>query len=156
VPVAELDAALADAELVLADSSVVIAFWTAADRTHQLARHLFGRIERHDDRLLGLVSAITASEIMVHPLRAGPEPAATMQLFLTAFPNLGIAPVDLAVALRAAAVRAQTGLKTPDALIVATALEHRVDAVATNDEAWATRLRSAFPSIRWICLGALA
>jgi predicted nucleic acid-binding protein len=41
-------------------------------------------------------------------------------------------PVDRAVAERAGRIRRETGVKTPDALIAATAIEHRLGLVTRN------------------------
>jgi predicted nucleic acid-binding protein len=54
------------------------------------------------------------------------------------------------VATTAAIVRAQSNLKTPDALIVASALVRRAQAVVTNDASWANRLAAIYPAIRWV------
>ncbi len=52
-----------------------------------------------------------------------------VRLLLTPFPEL---PVDRAVAERAGRLRRETGVHTPDALIAATALEHRLTLVTRN------------------------
>ena len=53
---------------------------------------------------------------------------------LTSFPNLKMRPVDEEVAEAAAEVRARSGLRTPDALQVATCLVEGASAFITNDE----------------------
>jgi hypothetical protein len=50
-------------------------------------------------------------------------------------------------------VRAQANLRTPDALIAATAIVHSLDAVVANDVKW-PRLRSLYPGIKWLYLDA--
>lgn len=52
-----------------------------------------------------------------------------VRLLLAPFPEL---PVDRAIAERAGRIRRETGVRTPDALIAATALEHRLTLVTRN------------------------
>ncbi|HXF35948.1 MAG TPA: PIN domain-containing protein [Actinomycetota bacterium] len=52
-----------------------------------------------------------------------------VRLLLAPFPEL---PVDRAVAERAGRLRRETGVRTPDALIAATALEYRLTLVTRN------------------------
>jgi len=70
------------------------------------------------------ISAVNYSELLVAPLREGKQEH--VKEMLTNF-SITTAPVDMAMAERAAAVRAQTNLRLPDAYAVATVidLEHR-------------------------------
>ena len=63
--------------------------------------------------------------------------------FLRSFPNLRLVPVDANCAFEAARVRVVTGLPAPDALIVASGLLNRVQAILTNDRAWKSRMHTA-------------
>ena len=149
---ATLDREIGPSQRVLVESTTIIALHTTADHTHPLARHLFGRIEDAADPLTGYYSAVSATEVLVRPIRAGAAAHAYMHTFLTSFPNLHCLPTDFDVALQAATIRASTGLKTPDAIIVASALLAGCEAVVTNDDAWAKRLAPLFPAFRWIYL----
>lgn len=149
---ATLDAALAGVEVVAVDTSVWLAFVTTVDATHHLARHLFRRVASDDDPLRAEASMVTATETLVRPARAGTADLARIRAYLTGFPHLTLVPIGLEIAAAAAVVRARSGLKTPDALVVATALVNHADAVASNDDAWAKRLGAAYPAIRWIGL----
>jgi predicted nucleic acid-binding protein len=60
--------------------------------------------------------------------------------------------MDLNVAQQAAALRASTNLKLPDAVVVASGLLAGCEAVVTGDEAWGKRLAHLFPAFRWIYL----
>ena len=62
-----------------------------------------------------------------------------MEIFLRQAPNLAVRSVDRVIARRAAHVRAQTRLSPMDAIIVATALEERCDAIIGNDSIIASR-----------------
>ncbi len=80
-----------------------------------------------------VASMMTLLEVLVHPLKTGNHALATQynDILLSA-PNVLVVSVTVEVAQEAAQVRAETGLKTPDAIIVATAQLH--DAVLlTND-----------------------
>ena len=59
--------------------------------------------------------------------------------------------MDYQIAREAARVRAATGMRTPDALILATAVVTSVDIVVTNDAASAAQARVAAPGL-WFCL----
>lgn len=58
--------------------------------------------------------------------------------------------MDLDVALQAANLRAIKGLKTADAVIIASGLLAGCEAVVANDRTWTRRLESLFREIRWI------
>ena len=150
--IADLDAALGDSERVLLDSSALIAFHSEREPAHPLARHLLGRIERQDQPLQGYYSVVTAAELLIRPLRAGSAPFTFMHTFLLTFPNLTALPVDLHVAVEAATLRAATGLRLPDALVVASSLLAGCEAIVSNDAQWLRRLAPLFREFRWICL----
>ena len=83
------------------------------------------------------MSAISVTEALVRPFRAGSSSAVgTVEAFLSSFPNLTIAPVSFDIAREAARIRAATALRTPDALILATAVVRSADVVVANDRAW--------------------
>ena len=85
----------------------------------------------------GVVSELSLLELLVMPLRKEqPDVADEYEILLTNFPNLTLAPLTRGVILTAAALRARHGLKTPDALIIATALEQKATLLVTNDRAW--------------------
>ena len=149
---ATLDAALGASQRVLVDSSTIIAFHTAADRTHVLAKHLFGRIEDVGDPLAGFYSVVSAAEVLVRPIRSGPTAHAYMHTFLTSFPNLHPLPMDFDVALQTANLRAVHNLKTPDAIIVACGMLAGCEAIVTGDEAWGKGLQPLFSKFRWVYL----
>ncbi|MBV9013487.1 MAG: PIN domain-containing protein [Pseudonocardiales bacterium] len=81
-----------------------------------------------------VISTVTATELLTGPLRAGNREAeAAVRLFMGLLCT--VLPVDLAVAERAAALRAEHGLRTPDALVCATALCSAA-VVVGNDLQW--------------------
>lgn len=81
-----------------------------------------------------VISAVTVTELLTGPLRTGNREAeAAVRLFMGLLCT--VLPVDRAVAERAAALRAEYGLRTPHALICATALCSAA-VVVGNDLRW--------------------
>ncbi len=150
-----LDDELRGVERVLLDTSTMLAFHSRHEVAHPLAKALFGRIENSEDSLQGYYSVVSATELLIRPLRAAPADAGYMHAFLRSFPNLHILPVDLDVASTAATLRAIKNVKTPDALIIASGLLAGCQAIVTNDETWKSRLAPLFREFRWIYLGSL-
>ena len=105
------------------DADVLIAYLGKDDANHSEAVARMRRALEPATRRL--VSVVNYSEILIGPLlRGGSREAATIDSMLD---DLGIdtVPVDRATAGRAAVVRAETGLKLPDAYALATALAAR-------------------------------
>lgn len=95
--------------------------------------HLFERIET--GRLHAIVSALALHEILsgVHKAGHGDEAVRYKNLLLS-FPNLTIVPFDAETATISGEIRARYGLRTPDAIHVATAIHGGAEAFVTNDE----------------------
>ena len=123
-----------DARLVL-DTSAVIAYLVGDEIASGAATWLFdGRIGQ--GRNPAILSAVTAAELLVGPFKRGRSAVATAEGFLQFFGEILIAPMDYAVARRCARIRADTGLAIPDAVVLATAMEHEAGIVVTNDRRW--------------------
>lgn len=147
------DAALGDTGSVLLDSSALIAFHSRLEATHPLAKHLLERVEEDSDPLRGYYSVISAVELLIRPIRTGVAEFTFMHTFLTSYPNLALLPVDLTVATQAATLRATTGMRLPDAIVVASGLLAGCEAIVTNDEEWKRKLTVACRDFRWVYLG---
>jgi predicted nucleic acid-binding protein len=79
-------------------------------------------------------TVVTLTEVLVVPKRAGRADLETAYRdLLLNNDNFALLSVDVAVAERAADLRARYSLKTPDAIQVATALENGCQAFLTND-----------------------
>ena len=103
--------------VVVFDSDVLIGFLSAHDTHHEKAvACVRDSLTPGTQRLL---CAVNYSEILIGPLRAGVQEKVEQMLV-----HLGIETivVDMALAQRAAAVRARTNLKLPDAYALATAI----------------------------------
>jgi hypothetical protein len=75
----------------------------------------------------------------VRPFAAGGAAVALVEGFPLHFPNLTIMGVDYEVARQAGRLVALGGLKTPRALVIATALSAGIPIVVANDARWAGR-----------------
>ncbi|GBF34048.1 hypothetical protein DCCM_3159 [Desulfocucumis palustris] len=96
------------------------------------ARELFQQIEL--GRLSALTSMLVVTELLTKPLRDRNKTLANMYLaFLSTFPNLQLKNISYSISLKAAKIRAKHGLKTPDAIFLATAIVERAEVFITND-----------------------
>ena len=94
---------------------------------------LFDKIE--SGRVRAVTSALTLHEILTGARKAGnPELASLYRNLLGSFPNLHFVAFDVTVADISSDLRARYGLRTPDAIQVATAIHQRAEAFVTNDE----------------------
>ena len=84
-----------------------------------------------------VVSELTLMELLVRPLKLEREEVADeYETLLTHFPNLSLVAIRREILLKAAFVRARYGLRTPDAVIVATGVLQGATRVITNDRHW--------------------
>jgi predicted nucleic acid-binding protein len=106
------------------DSDVLIGFLNAGDAHHADAVDIVRDALAPGTRRM--LSAVNYSEILIGPNKAGKEARERVEHMLVQF-AIEITIVDMALAKRAAAVRAETRLKLPDAFALATAIhaEHR-------------------------------
>jgi predicted nucleic acid-binding protein len=104
--------------------AVIDPFFEALDRGH----------------IQSVTSTLTLAETLVHPLRSG-DTALVSQYYaiLTGAQSVTMLPVSEAIAAKAAELRSSLGLRTPDAVQIATGITAGATAFLTNDE----RLASA-------------
>jgi predicted nucleic acid-binding protein len=87
-----------------------------------------------EGRNSGVTSVITLLELLVKPKREGKREVARDYLeLLSTYPTLTIVEVDIGLADLAADLRAKYGLRTPDALQLAAALQAGAGGFITND-----------------------
>lgn len=121
--------------LIALDTSLLIYHLEENPVYSSLTSHILGAIQ--EGRCHGVLSDITLLELLVLPLRLNQQDCADeYELLLTHFPNLALVPVSRNIILKAASIRALYGLKTPDALIIATALSCGATLLITNDHQW--------------------
>jgi predicted nucleic acid-binding protein len=106
--------------VVVFDADVLIAYLGRDDANHTQA------VERMRQALVPgtrrLLSAVNYTEVLIGPLQKRGIPGAeTVDAMLVSF-GIETITVDMALARRAAAVRARTRLKLPDAYALATAI----------------------------------
>ena len=95
-------------------------------------RPLFHDVDQGNIQVV--TSVVTVIEVLVHPLRNGDDALARQYYdILLSSPHVTTAQVTFGIAELAAQLRADHGIKTPDAIQLATALSHRADCLITND-----------------------
>jgi predicted nucleic acid-binding protein len=96
------------------------------------AQTLLGMVETGE--CTAATSELTLAECLVRPLQLRLEQAVqTYAQSLQTRAHLTLVPVRREILVEASRVRAERGLKLPDAIHVATALWHRSDTFVTND-----------------------
>lgn len=79
-------------------------------------------------------SELTLLEILVRPLQMELQDVADeYELLLSSFPNFSLEPISRDILLQAATLRARQGLRTPDAIVSATAMAAEATLLVTND-----------------------
>lgn len=121
--------------MIIADASWVISLRDSADDHHQKAVETNAAIE---EEVMAL-HQLTFSECLVGPARLGVLDDAASAL-LAAFE---IVDPDDDSPIRWAALRASTGLRLPDAVVLDTALRQRARGIATFNRRLADRTRAA-------------
>jgi len=114
------------------DTAPLIYFIEQHPKYLDVVRPFFQAVDRGECEVV--TSVITLIEVLVHPLRHGDEALAQQYNdILLSSSNVKTLPVTFSTAQSAAELRAAHGLKTPDAIQLATALRHGADAFLTND-----------------------
>lgn len=104
-------------------------------RYAMLAERVFSMVESGE--VPALTTTMTLAELLTVPAQAQDQQALhDYELYLTHFPNLQLIPLDNSLARETALVRAETGLRMPDAVQVAAARLSGADGIVTNDRRW--------------------
>jgi predicted nucleic acid-binding protein len=97
-----------------------------------IVRPFFQAVERGEIEVV--TSTVTLLEVLVHPLKQGDVKLAhEYNDVLLSSPHIEMVPVTPATSQAAAELRASSSLKTPDAIHMATAMNHHADAFLTGD-----------------------
>ncbi len=97
-----------------------------------LLTQLFTKIDQGE--LLAVTSKLTIAEVLVKPIKDGNQSVAqAYQKILQPSANFELIAISRQILETAAQVRAQTKLKLPDAIHLATALTRKVETFVTND-----------------------
>lgn len=125
--------------LIVLDAGVVIGLLDTIDVHHASCRAALRSAEDSGERLA--LPAPALAEVLIGPLRRG-DPA-TVNGFLDGA-AVSILPTDETVARQAAALRAASNIRLPDALIVATAIAVQADRLLTTDAKWPAVVTAQF------------
>ncbi|MCU0755218.1 MAG: PIN domain-containing protein [Xanthomonadales bacterium] len=121
--------ALPDGALLLVDSAPII---YVLESHRQFAARFEPVFQRHAaGRLRLAVTTVTLVEVMTGPLRAGEE--ALARRYRAALESWQVVDLTADIAESAARLRAQYGLKLPDAVQLASALAINAAALVTHD-----------------------
>ena len=138
---------LAGLRRVAFDANALIYFLDGRDPYRGQVVEVLRMLE--DGRAVGFLSTVVEMELLVRPLRThDTEAVERIETLLRLTPNLLVRPVARAVARAAAEVRAATGLRTPDAIIAASAILDGFDVIIGNDRDFARHVRG----VRYVCL----
>jgi len=130
-----LASALAKHRLVALDTSIWIYHFEGSAAYGRAADSVLDAVAQ--GQVSAVASELVLLELLVAPLKTGSlDTADEIELALLHFPNLRLAPVTRSVLVHAAGVRARHGLRTPDAIMLATAVESGATLAITNDDAW--------------------
>ena len=114
------------------DTVALVYFLERHPEHYATASSILKRIE--EGVIAGVISSLVFAELLVPAYRAGDNSRAGSVLrLLTSFPNLKVLDITPEIAAEAARLRAQYGLRTPDAIHAATALAAGADLLVTND-----------------------
>jgi uncharacterized protein len=132
---AAVASALAGHRLIALDTSVWIYHFQGSATHGRAAAAVLEAISAGN--VAALASELVLLELLVAPLKKGAQDVADeIELMLLHFPNLHLAPITRGVLVRSAELRARYRLRTPDAIMVATAIEAGASLAVTNDRDW--------------------
>lgn len=122
--------------LIHLDAGVVIGFLDADDPHHETAATALANALHAGESIAMAASAL--AECLVGPARRGDAAIRMVRDFVDRVP-ISIVPLDVHVATTAARLRAaHRGLRLPDALVIATAIESAAGQLLTTDSRWPT------------------
>ena len=120
-------------QIVGLDTARLIYFIEHHPLYYPLVEPFFAAVERGEVEVV--TSTLTLTEVLVHPYRHGSQALVReySEILLHAR-NVSMFPVSPEIASEAARLRAVHGIRTPDAIQLATAQESHAGAFLTNDE----------------------
>ena len=130
--VRELTDALATLQRLYIETASFIYYVEDHSKYSDKMERIFGEIDQLQIEIM--TSVITLTETLTIPLRTGDKTVEqAYRMLLQATQNITLMPITVRTAERAANLRAQYNLRTPDALHVASAIEAGCDGFLTND-----------------------
>jgi len=117
------------------DTVTLIYFLERHPHFYRHAKALFQRIEAGE--ISAVFSSLVFTELLVPAFRSDEKQLVQKIVrILSNFPNLTVIPLTTEISTAAARLRAGYGLRTPDAIHAATALESNAKGFITNDSAF--------------------
>lgn len=114
------------------DSSLLIYHLEDVAPYSELTHGAFDAIA--DGSVSAVLSTISVTELLVRPFaHRQHDHVAALERFVLGLPNTAVVPPGFPIAREAARLRARYGIRTPDALLVATALGEAAGGFVTND-----------------------
>jgi predicted nucleic acid-binding protein len=119
-------------DIICIDSSILIYHLEDIGPYNKLTKILIREAANY--RAACIISALTITELLTKPysLKDG-EKIRLFKEFIRSLPNTTIKAIDYEIALKAAYVRAEYNLRTPDSMILATAFHTGCQLFITND-----------------------
>lgn len=119
--------------LVFLDTMIFIYHFERNKRYFPFTTLIFNLIEKGD--LNGIASVVSLVEILTGALKLKQKDLAEQyKIVLTSFPNLSLKEINTEIAEKAAELRAEFNLQTPDAIQLATSVASKSDYFLTNDQ----------------------
>lgn len=126
-------ASLPEKQCYTLDTVTIIYFLEKHPRYYQIAKEIFKKIEA--GKISANISTLVFTELLVPAYRTKEyKHAEKIVHILSNFPNLQTIPMSTKISTTAAKIRAMHGLRTPDAIHIATALESKSRGIITNDK----------------------
>jgi predicted nucleic acid-binding protein len=122
---------LTDSSLVYVDTVIVIYSIEKFPSYFPLLEHLWQKLQTGTIQVM--TSEITLLETLVMPIRQSNTDLIRRYEALLFSPEMSLVPINQSILRSAATLRAQTNLKTPDAIHAATALNRSCTLFLTND-----------------------
>lgn len=114
------------------DTSLLIYHLEDIEPYADLTEIIFASIA--EGSLRAVLSTISVTELLVQPFaKRQQDRITTFEQFLLSLPNTDLIPPSYSVTKEAARLRAKYMIRTPDALLISTALGEKAEAFLTND-----------------------
>lgn len=123
---------IAGSDILCIDSPVLIYHLEKVKPYDELTRILIKKIA--DNQTSCIISAMTITELLTKPFRLKDDKKiALFEEFIGSLPNTTVKSIDYEISKKAASLRADHNLRTPDSLILSTAVKTRSKLFITND-----------------------
>jgi len=137
---------ISNSKNLMLDTNTIIYFLDGIQPFNHLLITLFELIEQ--GRLQATLSVISEAELLVKPYREKNTAALkAVELFLGEFPNLKVIPVTREISRQAAIIRAESDIRLPDSIILATAINNKCDLLVGNDLKLMQKAVSYLPTV---------